>query len=243
MVALSEQVISGSHDGTISVTASGGARPFQYSKDCGSNWQNDSLFTDLAPGPYNVQVKDAGGCVTSCTPVTITAGAGIQIDEILGLTNCAIQIVATGGTEPYEYSIDGGLNFDSIYNYSSSDGLVNTTYSVYVKDVNGCRDSIISVIVSGCGVSKPCEIYEAFTPNDDGKNDVWNLHCQIDYPDMLVRIFNTWGNTVFESARGYPEPWDGTAKNGNELPAGTYFYVIDWGDGGDPTSGTVNIIK
>jgi len=59
---------------------------------------------------------------------------------------------------------------------------------------------------------------------------------------MVVRIYNTWGNLVFESARGYPEPWDGT-KDDTALPAGTYFYVIDKGDGSDPLSGTVNIVK
>jgi gliding motility-associated-like protein len=57
-----------------------------------------------------------------------------------------------------------------------------------------------------------------------------------------VKIYNSWGSLVFNSAVGYPEPWDGT-YNGKALPAGTYYYIIDLDNGENPKSGTVNIIK
>jgi len=233
---------TGVDDGAISVSASSGTSPYQYSIDCGDNWRSDSLFAGLAPGTYYIQVKDAGGCVTQpCTPVTITAGAGVQIDVDPVTSSCVIDMGPIGGDPPYLFSIDGGATFDTIRIYTIADGLVDGTYDLFVIDGNGCRDSM-SVSVTNCKPPKPCLPWEAFTPNGDGANDVWNLYCP-NYPDMMVRIFNTWGNLVFESAVGYPEPWDGTGKNGKDLPAGTYFYVIDWGDGHDPTSGTVNIIK
>ena len=84
-------------------------------------------------------------------------------------------------------------------------------------------------------------IYDAFSPNDDGKNDVWNIHGIQTYPNCIVKVFNTWGNQVF-SSKGYTQPWDGKF-NGNALPAGTYYYIIELEPGGKTYSGTVNIVK
>jgi gliding motility-associated-like protein len=84
-------------------------------------------------------------------------------------------------------------------------------------------------------------IYDAFSPNADGKNDVWNIRNIQAYPNCVVKIFNSWGIAVFDS-KGYDEPWDGK-HNGNELPAGTYYYYIDLGDGNETFTGTVNIVK
>jgi gliding motility-associated-like protein len=84
-------------------------------------------------------------------------------------------------------------------------------------------------------------IYDAFSPNGDTKNDVWNIGNISQYPNCKVKIINAWGNQVF-SSDGYPEPWDGT-YNGNDLPSGTYYYFIDLGDGSDPLTGPVNIVK
>ena len=84
-------------------------------------------------------------------------------------------------------------------------------------------------------------IYDAFSPNDDGKNEVWNIGNVQNYPDIKVTIFNLWGKAVFSST-GYDTPWDGTWE-GKDLPAGTYYYVIDPGDGSDVITGDVSIVK
>ncbi|MCB0663744.1 MAG: gliding motility-associated C-terminal domain-containing protein, partial [Saprospiraceae bacterium] len=47
--------------------------------------------------------------------------------------------------------------------------------------------------------------------------------------DNLVRVYNRWGNLVFEQ-KGYRGTWDGT-WNERDLPDGTYYYLIDLGDG------------
>ena len=112
-------------------------------------------------------------------------------------------------------------------------------YVIVVKDANGCTKTTQKEVEE---LSPIPEIYDAFTPNGDGVNDYWNIYyLDLLYPNCIVKVYSTWGTLVF-SSNGYPEPWDGT-KNGNELPAGTYYYVIDYGDGSDPLTGTVNIIK
>ncbi len=80
-----------------------------------------------------------------------------------------------------------------------------------------------------------------FTPNNDGINDTWIIQNLADYPNVRVQVFNRYGQTVFES-KGYTKPWDGT-MNGKSLPFGTYYYVIEPGNGRKPVTGYVVLIK
>jgi gliding motility-associated-like protein len=59
-----------------------------------------------------------------------------------------------------------------------------------------------------------------------------------------VQVFNRYGQIVFES-RGYTKPWDGTlgGNNGKTLPFGTYYYVIEPGNGRKPVTGYVTLLK
>jgi len=63
-------------------------------------------------------------------------------------------------------------------------------------------------------------VYNALTPNDDGKNDNFYAKNIWLYPDNYVEIYNRWGNLVYQKSN-YNNEWDG----GN-LPDGTYYYVV-----------------
>ena len=67
------------------------------------------------------------------------------------------------------------------------------------------------------------KIPNVFTPNGDGKNDVFHLES-IGVRDFAIEIFNRWGELVFESNDQYFQ-WDGNNKQGKECPAGVYYYV------------------
>ncbi|GGF18417.1 hypothetical protein GCM10011518_29710 [Flavobacterium limi] len=79
-------------------------------------------------------------------------------------------------------------------------------------------------------------VYNEFTPNSDGANDFFRIDCIESYPNNELKVFNRYGALVY-SKRGYQNDWDGTANvsgvinRGDMLPTGTYFYVIDIGDG------------
>jgi gliding motility-associated-like protein len=90
-------------------------------------------------------------------------------------------------------------------------------------------------------VSMAVSIPNAFTPNGDGKNDTWGIRNLSTYTNCKVTVFNRYGQAVFTSA-GYGEPWNGW-QNGKDVPAGTYVYVIDLGNGGKPMTGTVIVIR
>ena len=86
-------------------------------------------------------------------------------------------------------------------------------------------------------------IPEGFSPNGDGTNDLFVIRGILYYPDNNIVIFNRWGNKVFE-ASPYQNTWDGKttmglSMGGDELPVGTYFYLLDLDDGSEVIKGTI----
>ncbi|MBU3713878.1 MAG: T9SS type A sorting domain-containing protein [Ferruginibacter sp.] len=134
-----------STDGAITVTATGGTGTLEYSINGGA-YQSSNVFSGLGAGTYTLSVKDANGCTYGPSDVTITApsaitGSGSVTSSYNGADlSCAtstdgeITVTATGGTGTLEYSINGGA-------YQSSNvfsGLGAGTYTLSVKDANGC---------------------------------------------------------------------------------------------------------
>ena len=101
---------------------------------------------------------------------------------------------------------------------------------------NGCKSdsSTVTIAVSNCdtiSLSKP----EGFSPNGDGINDLFVIKGLENYPKNSIIVFNRWGTKVFDESP-YLNNWDGkTTKGlrigGDNLPIGTYFYILDLGDG------------
>jgi len=79
-------------------------------------------------------------------------------------------------------------------------------------------------------------VYNEFTPNNDGKNDLFRIDCIETHPNNELKVFNRYGALVYSKTH-YENDWDGTANvsgvvnRGDMLPTGTYFYVITIGDG------------
>ena len=84
-------------------------------------------------------------------------------------------------------------------------------------------------------------VSEAFTPNGDNINDTWVIQGIENFSNAIVKVYNRYGHEVF-SAQGYQNDWGGIYKsNSNKLPAGSYYYVINLGDGQTPTDGWIFI--
>ncbi|QCX01873.1 DUF11 domain-containing protein [Aggregatimonas sangjinii] len=79
-------------------------------------------------------------------------------------------------------------------------------------------------------------VYNEFSPNGDGSNEIFYIECIDQYPNNYLQVFNRWGTKVFDM-KGYDNTWDasstGRATIGAErnLPVGTYYYTLDLGDG------------
>lgn len=74
----------------------------------------------------------------------------------------------------------------------------------------------------------PFIIPEIFTPNDDGRNETYQIIGIENYPNNVFEVYNRWGNLVYTEI-GYKNTWNGssnTSSNTNKLPAGTYYYIL-----------------
>lgn len=99
---------------------------------------------------------------------------------------------------------------------------------------NLCEEAEVAIQV---GDETLCDIPSIFTPNNDGINDIFIIQClsSDDYPDNKLVIFNQNGSEVFY-AEPYENNWRGQ-YNGKDLPVGTYFYILDFGEGQPPERG------
>jgi gliding motility-associated-like protein len=110
-------------------------------------------------------------------------------------------------------------------------------YNVIVTNMDNCSDTTsvnISLNQSTCFF-----IPSVFTPNNDGFNDTWFIEGMWQYPNCVVKVFNRWGQKLFES-KGYSTPWDGTAE-GNDCPVADYYYIIDLQNNTRVLTGTITI--
>jgi len=90
------------------------------------------------------------------------------------------------------------------------------------------------------------DVPNGFSPNGDGKNDLFVINGLDDYPGHSLKIFNQWGGIVFEAAP-YASDWDGKQHNGmmagDMLPEATYFYILDLGNGEEALTGYIYLTR
>jgi hypothetical protein len=138
----------GNNTGTVTITASGGTLPYQYSINNGTTYQTNNFFTGLLPGTYLIKVKDALGCINTANATIISGPAPTLIatpaSATCGLNNGTITAFGGGGTAPLQYSINGNT-------FQASGVFVNLTpgtYTVTVKDAIGCFVSIPAIVAN-----------------------------------------------------------------------------------------------
>ena len=153
--------------GTVTLGAvTGGIAPYTYSFN-GSAFTSTTTYTGLAPGTYNVTVRDNNGCQFSTSVVVgssplPTALALTSVNSTCGNSNGVVNIGATtGGTPAYVYSFNGG-SFSATTSYT---GLAAGTYSVIVRDNNGCTFSNTVVVNNTAG---PTALAVSNTPTTCG---------------------------------------------------------------------------
>ncbi|GAB3541475.1 hypothetical protein GCM10027443_40810 [Pontibacter brevis] len=188
---------------------------------------------------YYVQAVNANNCVSAArTEVTVTivppvADAGPDVTIIQGRT---AELRGSGGVS-YVWEPAGSLNNPNIARPIATP-TETTTYTVTVTTAEGCTatDEVTVTVIPAITVPN------AFTPNNDNVNEVWEIENHEEYPNMRVEVFNRWGNIIFSTSGGYNEPWDGT-HNGEPLPVATYYYIIYLNSSEKPISGNVTIIR
>ncbi|MEZ4958744.1 MAG: zinc-dependent metalloprotease family protein [Saprospiraceae bacterium] len=130
----------GESNGEISATTSGGNPPYQFSLNSGP-LQSSPTFGNLGPGTYSITVMDADGLTKTSNTVTLAEPA--QIIATATIVGDDVTVTASGGTAPLMYSIDG-INFQSSNQFLN---LPNGTYTITVKDGNGCTATTTAVVL------------------------------------------------------------------------------------------------
>jgi gliding motility-associated-like protein len=116
--------------------------------------------------------------------------------------------------------------------------LENASQTVTITATDGSGNSSTCAFEVYVRCVKELNIPQFISPNGSGKNDTWEIPELADYPANTVKVFNRWGNLVFEQ-KGYYTGWNGSANvnrgatrllDNKMLPEGTYYYIIDLGD-------------
>jgi gliding motility-associated-like protein len=111
------------------------------------------------------------------------------------------------------------------------------TYRLTVTGRGGCA-AFDEVFIK---VLKQPVVPNAFSPNKDGVNDVWNIQYLESYPGCTIEVYDRYGQKVFFS-QGYTKSWDGTLK-GQPLPIGVYYYIINPKNGRKLMTGSLTILR
>ena len=224
-----------SANGYAKLTVSGGTEPYTYLWSNGSKNKN---LQRVKAGGYSVLIVDDNGCSLKAETV-IKQPDEIIIDESITNVTCKdqddgeIKLSVEGGIPPYTYSWSHGETTKNVEDLPGGD------YTVTARDQHNCpmqKIMYISVPDILC-----IEIPNAFTPNGDGINDTWEIRNYFLYPDITVKVFNQNGLVIF-SSKGYEQSWDGK-YNGNDVPSGTYYYIVHPHNGDKPFKGTVTIVR
>ena len=119
--------------------------------------------------------------------------------------------------------------------------------------VNPPRDtSYVLTVVSnaGCGIAtdtmkvfvfKDVFVPSAFTPNNDGLNDTWNIPALNAFPGFVLTVYNRYGQIVYQN-KDINIPWDGRFR-GQAQSAGVFVYYLDLKVPGGQRKGTVTLVR
>ena len=142
-----------------------------------------------------------------------------------------------------------GIEMDGGSTDNCGSGSLQYTSSLTSFTEEGTFEVVLAVADAGGNISsctaqvtveqpvKPLVIPAGFSPNADGIADTWEIQGLREFPNNNVMIFNRWGTKLF-SAAPYENDWYGQVNVGSlpgDLSAGTYFYILELGDGGTRT--------
>jgi gliding motility-associated-like protein len=216
-------------DGSINATATGGSPGYNYALSSGAS-NASGLFTNLASGSYSLTVTDNGNCSATTTAQIVEPGP-VEVTVVPNPTETSlgnpVQLnISTNqsGTINYSWIPATGLSCSNCDN-PIFDGINTVTYTVNVSTSNGCSGSsqITATVIPDYTVYIP----NAFSPNNDGGNDYWQVYGNIKaVKQFSIMVFNRWGEKVYET-EDVNFKWDGFAS-GKQVPAGVYVYSVKY---------------
>ncbi len=206
-------------------------------------WQDGSTsptLTVTAPGTYHVEwthpecVWDTDTIVVSMADLSaFQLGPDQEICEgdtlLLGRDSSSmVDVVWSDGSADWPRSVTGPGHY------------------MFTFTADGCSASD-SILVTFVDCDHGVELPNVFTPNGDGINDVFRPITLQGVADLSFQVYNRWGQKVYETTRPGPI-WDGRTAAGEEVPEGTYFWIMEHSALHAPgitvtTHGTVTLLR
>ncbi len=196
------QALCKDSNGSVQITINESSPSYTYELYQGGNLytsknnttSNTHTFSNLPIGDYSIKSINDGGCFDvsdfTVTEPTLLVPTSSLIEDVAicngTIVNGSVEAFATGGIAPYEYSIDGGLNYqtENVFSVSSE-----KTYEIIVKDANGC--------------TMPTNIAVGFIPEMDYVITSEDIICVGDTDGKInVNMANNQGHTVTYSIDG-----------------------------------------
>lgn len=209
----------GSNDGAIQINATGGSGSYTYL------WTNGATTKDvsnLAPGNYNVTVKDGNNTsITLSAQVTLTAlsATTTKVDPTGGGNNGSINLTPTGGNSPYTFLWSNNATTEDINNLAAG------KYDYTITDAAGCKLTGSVTI----GTQGPLAVTVG---------TVTNAACG--QPNGSIAVTVTGGTSPYTFAWTGPASYSSTNEDISALAAGTYKLTVK--DAANATATTADIV-
>ena len=204
----------GNSNGKLTLTGSGGTSPYSYTIN-GGTFGSSNTFSSLSAGVYSITIKDANGCtktisdtVNQPTALSVSSTSTVNVDCKGGSTG-SITVSGSGGTSPYSYRRSSSSSFASSNTFT---GLSAGTYTIEVKDNNGCTSSV-SVTITEPSTSL------------SGSTTQSNVTCN-GLGDGSITLTTTGGTSSYSYSWTGPGTYTSTTQSPSSLAAGTYSYKI-----------------
>ncbi|WP_133122230.1 gliding motility-associated C-terminal domain-containing protein [Brumimicrobium salinarum] len=203
----------------------------------GSSMDNSGTSASGATGPFDINLKtnDLGEINNAYyhNIHQLSGNSSAEIKLFWNVTDGNFKTIAQWrGTQFYDALAD--LELDNYFNLDRALSIKN--YTQIQDDVFALADVNIEINIPN-GVSA----------NNDGINDLFYIESLEYYPNNSLTIFNRWGDEVF-SAQPYENDWSGQSNvqgaiGGDDLPAGTYYYLFKPDDESEVLKGFIEFKK
>jgi gliding motility-associated-like protein len=237
--------------GSVSINTTTGIVTYTPSTD----YVGDDSFT--------YTIKDSGGLLSNVATVRISVvnvnRRPVAVDDHVDLTTVSpvsidvldndydpdgdpLTIVSVTNPSKGSVKIENG---EVIFTPEGS-AAFTTSFSYTISDPGGLTDDALVTINYAI---EELIVSQGFSPNGDGNNDTWYIKGIESYPNNIVKVFDRWGLLVYQKS-GYENtiaPWNGRGNtgqmNGILVERGTYFYILEPGNGMKRLEGYVVIIR
>jgi hypothetical protein len=252
IVDTEDLLCNGVPNGSITVAATGGRQPYEFSAD-GNNFVAGPVLTGLPAGDYSVIVRDVAGCLDSVPasllqppPVTVTA---LPSDTTLDLGNFVqIDAFTTPSTRPVTPLWTPPLGVSDVNVLEPSIQATETmAYIIQVTDEDGCIGTdTVRITVNK---KRPMYFPNIFGPDRPFPNNAFTGYGGPGAASItLLHIYDRWGSLIFENT-GFAHSdgnlgWDGTYKGQPVDGVFAWYALVRFIDGVEiPYEGDITVIR